>query len=145
MVEQRTFNPSAANGVLTCGNAGGNRPERRQSVAVESLSLPERQEDSTMHDPTTSLDDQLGVLRIALAQWEIRDNSKAQPEIRQAANTAMTTIDDMLAGLHRLRSDLVTEIRQADHPTAARSYAMLTEGRARQATVATVVSEPCLR
>lgn len=42
-----------------------------------------------------------------------------QPDIRQAANTAMVAIDDMLSGLHRLRQRMVTEIRQADDATAA--------------------------
>ncbi len=43
----------------------------------------------------------MGVLSIALGQWEDRDDSKAQPEVRQAANTAMDTIDAMLASCTR--------------------------------------------
>ena len=67
-------------------------------------------------DSMTALDAQLGV---ALAQWAIRDDSKAQPDIHQVANAVMAAIDDMLAGLHRLRSGLVSEIRRSDDATAA--------------------------
>jgi hypothetical protein len=80
-------------------------------------------------NPVANLDAQLGILGIALAQWAIRDDSKAQPDIRQAANAAMAAIDDMLANLHRLRSSLVSEIRQSDDATAARVDAMLAASR----------------
>ena len=53
----------------------------------------------------------MGVLSIALGQWETRDDSKPQPEVRRAANTAMDAIDTMLAALHAMRSRLVGEIR----------------------------------
>jgi hypothetical protein len=78
-------------------------------------------------NPIASLDAQLGVLGIALAQWHVRDDTKAQPEIRQAANIAMAAIDDMLATFHRLRQGLVTEIRQSDDANAARVDALLAE------------------
>ena len=71
------------------------------------------------------LDDHLGVLGVALAAWATRDDSKAQPEIRQAANTAMDAIDAMLAELHRAQEQLVAEIRQSDDATTARVHAML--------------------
>jgi hypothetical protein len=46
------------------------------------------------HSPTMrSLDAQLGVLGVAVAQWAIRDDSKAQPEIRQAASVAMAAVE----------------------------------------------------
>jgi hypothetical protein len=82
------------------------------------------------------------VLGVAHAQWAVRDDTKPQPEIRQAANTAMAAIDDMLTALHRLRSRLVTEIRQSDDASAARVDAMLAASRARQATVTTGESDP---
>jgi len=56
----------------------------------------------------------MGVLGVALTVWQTRDDSKPQAEIRRAANTAMATIDIMLAALHALRSQLVSEIRKAD-------------------------------
>lgn len=61
-----------------------------------------------------SLDAQVSVLGPALAQWDARDDTKAQPGVRRAANTAMAAIDDMLATLHRVRAELVSEIRQSD-------------------------------
>jgi hypothetical protein len=76
-------------------------------------------------NPVVSLDAQLAALGLALAQWRVRDDSKAQPDIRQAANTAMAAADDMLSTLHRLRQQLVTEIRQSDDATAARLDALL--------------------
>lgn len=78
------------------------------------------------HSPVIkALDAQLGVLGIAVAQWAIRDDSKAQPEIRQAANAAMATVDDMLATLHKLRSRLVPEIRVSDDASIARTDELL--------------------
>jgi len=37
------------------------------------------------YDVYARLEDPVGVLAIALAQWETRDDSKPQPEVRQAA------------------------------------------------------------
>jgi len=90
----------------------------------------------TIGDYTGRLGDEghNGVLGVALAQWMARDDSKAEPEVRRAANTAMDVIDSMLAELYGLRSRLVTEIRAADDATAARADALLRrcrEGRAR--------------
>lgn len=55
-------------------------------------------------DPMTALQDQLGVLGVALAQWDGRDDTKPQAKVRQAANTAMHAIDGLLRDLHQLRS-----------------------------------------
>jgi hypothetical protein len=77
------------------------------------------------YDVYATLEDPTGVLGVALAQWETRDDSKAQPEIRRAANTAMTEIDRMLRELHAVRARLVGEIRASDDATAARVDAML--------------------
>jgi hypothetical protein len=76
-------------------------------------------------DPLARLDGRLGALGAALALWATRDDSKAQPEIRQAANTAMDAIDAMLAELHRARQQLVGEIREHEDAAAARVDAML--------------------
>jgi hypothetical protein len=81
---------------------------------------------NTDHSPTVrALDAQLAVLGLALAQWGVRDDTKAQPEIRQAANVAMAAVDDMLATLHRLRGQLSGEMRQADDAASARVDVML--------------------
>lgn len=66
-----------------------------------------------------------GVLDAALAQWAARDDTRPQPEVRQAANTAMDAIDSMLAELHQLRARLVSEIRASDDLAAARADALL--------------------
>ena len=66
-----------------------------------------------------------GVLSGALATWAARDDSRAQPDVRLAANTAMDAIDAMLAGLHTQRAALVAEIRASDDATGARVDAML--------------------
>jgi hypothetical protein len=82
------------------------------------------------------LADHGGVLGVALATGATRDDSKARPGVRQAANTAMDTIDAMLAELHRARTSLVTEIRQADDASAVRVDALLTERRLRASALA---------
>jgi hypothetical protein len=78
-----------------------------------------------MTDPMTVLHDQIGILGVALARWAERDDTKAQPEVRQAANTAVDAIDAMLARLYAARSALLTQIRQSDDTTAARGDALL--------------------
>ena len=54
-----------------------------------------------------------------------RDDTRAQAEVRRAANTAMGSIDAMLAELHQLRSRLVGEIRVSDDLAADRADALL--------------------
>ena len=62
--------------------------------------------DRQPYDVYAKLQDPMGVLSIALGQWEDRDDSKAQPEVRRAANTAMDAIDLMVRELHAMRSRL---------------------------------------
>jgi hypothetical protein len=59
-------------------------------------------------------------LRIYLTIWAARDDTKAQPDVRQAANHAMDAIDSALRELYGIRSRLVGEIRASDDATAAR-------------------------
>ena len=84
----------------------------------------------TIGDATGRLGEHNGVLGVALAQWAARDDSRAQPEIRRAASTAMDSIDAMLAELYALRSRLVGEIRASDALAVARADAMLARLRA---------------
>jgi hypothetical protein len=60
----------------------------------------------------------------ALIVWESRDDTKAQPGVRQAATTAVASIDALLGELHRMRSTLVTEIRISDDAADARVDAL---------------------
>ena len=71
----------------------------------------------------------VGELAAALALWETRDDTIAQPDVRRAANRAMDAIDAMLAELYGARSRLVGEIRAADDIAAARVDALLERGR----------------
>ena len=71
---------------------------------------------------------QAAVIGYALGQWEDRDETRPQPEVRRAANTAMDAIDALLRELHITRARLVAEIRRADDATAARVDAMLAAG-----------------
>ena len=85
---------------------------------------------SQPYDVYASLEDPMGVLAVALAQWEIRDDSRPQPEIRRAANTAMDAIDSMLHELHAFRSRLVSEIRASDEAAYARIDELRLHGQA---------------
>lgn len=69
-------------------------------------------------------------LHASLDRWSERDDTKAQPGVRQAANDAVTAIDAMLGQLHKIRAELVTEIRCADDATAAQVDAFLAALRA---------------
>jgi hypothetical protein len=77
------------------------------------------------YDVHVKLEDPAGVLSVALAQWEGRDDTRADPGARRAANDAMGAIDAMLRELHQLRARLAVEIRASDDAAAARVDAML--------------------
>jgi hypothetical protein len=81
------------------------------------------------YDVYAKLEDPVGVLSVALGQWEDRDETKPQPEVRRAANTAMDAIDGMLADLHAMRARLIGEIRASDDAAAARVDALLASRR----------------
>lgn len=85
-----------------------------------------------LRDTPWRLENLAGELGVALATWTTRDDTKAQPAVRIAANTAMDAIDAMLAELYRARQQLVTEIRVSDDATAARVDALLAEARVRR-------------
>jgi hypothetical protein len=72
-------------------------------------------------DVAGRLDDRAGELGVALAIWARRDDTKAQPGARKAANTAVSAIDAMLRQLHAARAVLVAEIRVSDDAAMARS------------------------
>jgi hypothetical protein len=82
------------------------------------------------YDVFAKLEDPMGVLSIALGQWEDRDDGEPQPEVRRAANTAMDQIDGMLAELHKMRARLVSEIRASDDAAVARVDALLADRQA---------------
>jgi hypothetical protein len=66
-----------------------------------------------------SIADRALILGAALDQWAARDDTGAEPEVREAANTAMAEIDAMLRDLHAMRSRLVGEMRDSDDAAAA--------------------------
>lgn len=66
----------------------------------------------------------------ALAQWSEWDDTKPQPDLRRAASDAVRAIDDALAGLQRIRTQLVGEIRRSDDAAAKRVDALLAARKA---------------
>jgi hypothetical protein len=66
---------------------------------------------------------------VSLAQWADRDAAASKAAARRAANTAMDAIDAMLAELHRIRQQLVSEIRAHDDAAAARADELLASRR----------------
>jgi hypothetical protein len=83
--------------------------------------------ESQPYDVYAKLYDPMGVLAIALGQWEDRDETKADPAARRAANKAMDEIDLMLRELHAMRARLTGEMRASDDATGARVDALLAE------------------
>jgi hypothetical protein len=67
----------------------------------------------------------LSELERALALWAARDETKAQPGVRQAANDAVDAADAALRELHGLRSRLIPEIRSADDAAMTRTEELL--------------------
>ncbi len=109
-------------------------PATTQTQPPEEERIKMYSTDRTAPDPPydvyARLEDPMGVLAIGLGQWEDRDDSKPQPEVRRAANTAMDAIDGMLRELHTMRARLVSEIRTSDDATDARVDAMLGAAKA---------------
>lgn len=77
-----------------------------------------------------SLAEHVASLNVALAIWAGRDDSVPQPEVRSAATRAVGDIDAAMRELHRLRIELVTQVRRSDDATLARAKALLDCGLA---------------
>jgi hypothetical protein len=60
-----------------------------------------------------------------LTEWEGRDDTEAQPEVRRAASKAVDVIDVLLRDLSTIRGRLIGEIRTSDDASAARADALL--------------------
>jgi hypothetical protein len=80
---------------------------------------------------TNLLQSHVDCLGDALIVWEHRDDTKAQPGVRRAANVAMDAIDALLRELHQMRAELIGQIRVSDDANAARVDALLRERSAR--------------
>jgi hypothetical protein len=61
-----------------------------------------------------ALFDQLGVLGVALAQWDDRGRARHQAGARRAGSTAIDAIDTLITDLTALRARLVSEVRADD-------------------------------
>ena len=83
---------------------------------------------SAYADESAAIHDAADDIATYLALWAMRDDSKADPDARRCANSAMAAIDRALAELCALRSRLVSDIRASDDATAARVDALL-DGR----------------
>lgn len=81
----------------------------------------------TAHDRSDcgTLREHVDLLAVSLAQWAYRDDTRAQPQVRQAANHAIEAIDAAQRELTAIRARLVGEIRQADDAAMHRSGELL--------------------
>ncbi len=127
--DRQTSSPTSAEVASTITQPGDIGPDPTgPGLADTATTLPCDQipaERRTIGDATGRLGDHNGVLGVALAQWAARDDSKPEPEIRRAANTAMDSADSMLAELHALRARLIGEIRESDDLAARRADELL--------------------
>lgn len=64
-------------------------------------------------------------LDTALLAWARRNDTKAQPEVRQAGSAAVAAVDGLLRDLQTIRRRLITEIHASDTASAARADALL--------------------
>lgn len=76
-------------------------------------------------DPVATIREHVQVMAFNLGQWDGRDDTKAQPEVRQAGSAAVAAIDALLRDLHTIRRRLIGEIHASDTASAARSCALL--------------------
>jgi hypothetical protein len=75
--------------------------------------------------PLSALRNNVEDLAVALAIWQARDDTKPDAHARRAASGAVGAIDGALAQLHKIRQQLIGEIRVSDHQAAARVDALL--------------------
>jgi hypothetical protein len=81
-------------------------------------------------DPSAvRLENLVAVLADSLALWATRDDTKPQPEVRRAANTAGDAIDAMMHELYLARQRLGGEMRDSDDAAMARAAALLASRR----------------
>jgi hypothetical protein len=80
-------------------------------------------------DPLPGLHDDLGVLGVALAQWDARDTAAGGAAARRAGSMAVDAIDSMLRSLYLVRGRLLRELSTADAAAAARVNALLEQER----------------
>jgi hypothetical protein len=73
-------------------------------------------------------DECIDALTAALTTWAARDDATAQPEVRRAGTAAVTATDRLIASLHAMRLNLVSEIRRSDDAAAIRVDALLSDG-----------------
>lgn len=79
----------------------------------------------TLLDSRGRLDDHVGTLGVALAQWAARDDAEADADVTRAGNMAIDSIDAMLRVLHQLRGRLIDEQRVRSDLAGARVDALL--------------------
>ena len=75
---------------------------------------------SALHNHVDNLGPWIGI-------WEARHEPDAHA--RRCASDAIDTIDGALAALHRIRGELVTQVRAADDAAAARADELLARTR----------------
>lgn len=66
-------------------------------------------------------------LAVALSWWSTRDDSKPQPEVREYANLAVSTVDSLSRLLSQTRSRLLGEMRQSDEAGMRRTEKLLAQ------------------
>jgi hypothetical protein len=64
-------------------------------------------------------------LAAASGIWSARDDTRPEPEVRQAVNRAIDLIDSMLRELHAMRSRFISQIRVSDDLAAERADELL--------------------
>lgn len=92
-------------------------------------------------DPMTFITEAVADLGVYKAMWDNR-GEQATAAQRAAASQAVERIDVTLQRLHRLRSDLVTEIRTADDETARRTDELLERLRRERGGVTPLPDSP---
>jgi hypothetical protein len=95
---------------------------RKNSGVSGSL---ETEADARALPAVQAIGEHTATLAHALTLWSVRDDTKAEPEVRRAASTAVDMLDAMLAELHQLRARLVAEIRASDAAAAERADQLL--------------------
>jgi hypothetical protein len=79
---------------------------------------------------STSQSFPISQLTAALTVWARRDDRQPQAVVRQAANVALSAIDDLLGDLYEVRQRLVREVRESDRLADARTDQLIMRGRA---------------
>jgi hypothetical protein len=104
-------------------------PQTNDQFAGDVSAMPLPRQLATYTDAVAAIRDHADDLGVWLSIWSYREDNKPDAHARRHANDAVDAIDAAIRKLYGVRTQLITEIRDADDASAARVDALLAARR----------------